>query len=196
MEINSLNTKNIIDLIYPVGCFFETIDRNFDPNISWGGAWIKDDTGTVLVSKKNTGQFSGSVGEIVGNETEILTVEQMPEHYHDITASISETTPTASFTTRSVASYNSSSSQYEMVGTMGQDMGLHNCTSTMKIWDGSHAVVSGHKDGNLINPKVYTIDISMPHKHDINIDTYSVGGNQGYSTIQPSFIVYRWFRIE
>ena len=33
------NSKAIIDLIYPVGSIYTSLDANFNPNKQWGGVW-------------------------------------------------------------------------------------------------------------------------------------------------------------
>ncbi len=90
MEINSLNTKKIIDLLFPVGCFFETTNIDFDPNISWGGTWIQDTKGYVTVGADLYGDgglasnnlVSLVVGETTGEAEHTLTVAEMPSHGH------------------------------------------------------------------------------------------------------------------
>ena len=44
------NNTKLLDLIYPVGSYYETSNSSFDPNESWGGVWSLDTDGTVLVS--------------------------------------------------------------------------------------------------------------------------------------------------
>ena len=60
----------LLDLFYPVGCFFETTDVNFDPNVTWGGVWEEDTAGQVLVAEDVN---VGNAGDTGGNE----------EHRHD-----------------------------------------------------------------------------------------------------------------
>lgn len=36
-------TFNLIDVFYPVGSYYETSDSTFDPNITWGGTWSRED---------------------------------------------------------------------------------------------------------------------------------------------------------
>jgi len=36
------NIKNIYDVFYPVGSYYETSDASFDPNTAWGGTWVKE----------------------------------------------------------------------------------------------------------------------------------------------------------
>lgn len=40
----------MMDYIYPVGCYFETTDTDFDPNQTFGGTWELEDPGLVHVS--------------------------------------------------------------------------------------------------------------------------------------------------
>ena len=42
--------KLFTDFFYPVGCYFETTDTDFDPNTTWGGTWVLEDEGLVHVS--------------------------------------------------------------------------------------------------------------------------------------------------
>ncbi len=85
MEINSLvgNTtliNSILDKIYPIGCYFETSDTNFDPNESLIGTWTRDTDGRVLVSESN----SLTIGSTGGESTHTLTANEMPSHTHSL----------------------------------------------------------------------------------------------------------------
>ena len=57
----------ILDTFYPVGSYYETSNANFDPNTAWGGTWVEDTAGRVLVAK-DTGTFS-TVGGTGGAKT-------------------------------------------------------------------------------------------------------------------------------
>lgn len=61
-----LDMASLVDVFYPVGCYFETSDTTFDPNVSWGGTWVEDSAGKVLVSK-DAGTFA-NVGDTGGVE--------------------------------------------------------------------------------------------------------------------------------
>ena len=41
---------DILNLIYPVGSYYETTDTTFDPNVTWGGTWVLEDEGLVHIS--------------------------------------------------------------------------------------------------------------------------------------------------
>lgn len=86
MEIAILS---IIDKIYPVGSYFETSDESFDPNVSWGGYWIKDTGGLVTVSIGDNGAIGAGLPitnqQISGLSQVQLTVDEMPAHNHTVT---------------------------------------------------------------------------------------------------------------
>lgn len=83
IEEGIYNTLNeIINIMCPVGTYYETSDLNFDPNVMWGGTWELDEDGTVLVSKSSVSgsKFNVDLGTIVGEETHTLTIDEMPRH--------------------------------------------------------------------------------------------------------------------
>lgn len=83
------NFAEIINMLYPVGTYFHTSDAEFNPNEVWCGTWELEFDGTVLVSKSNTSdsKFNAEVGNIVGEETNTLTIQHMPKHQHKLTLS-------------------------------------------------------------------------------------------------------------
>lgn len=82
-DVNQIKTainSGLLNLICPVGCYFETSDDDFNPNTSWGGTWELETDGTVLVSKSSESgsAFNTTVGSIVGEEEHTLTKEELP----------------------------------------------------------------------------------------------------------------------
>ena len=71
---------DLIDLFYPVGSYYETSDADFDPNEAWGGTWVKDTAGRVLVAQ-DSGTFA-TLGGTGGEEAHKLTIAEMPKHQH------------------------------------------------------------------------------------------------------------------
>ena len=90
--LNPTNLNNmqklLVDLIYPVGIYVEISDTEFDPNAAWGGTWVLENDGTVLVSKSSTtgSKFNATIGTIVGEETHTLTVDELAAHKHNMYA--------------------------------------------------------------------------------------------------------------
>ena len=80
--------SGMMDILYPVGSYYETSDTSFDPNKAWGGTWTEDTAGRVLVAKDN-GTFS-TVGTTGGSETDSHTHWQSggsdTEYMYDLTS--------------------------------------------------------------------------------------------------------------
>ncbi len=97
MNINSLETKkeidSMIDKIYPIGSLYETFDTEFDPNISWGGNWIRDTNGFVTVGAIKPDEYRSvdntwleiNCGVRKGEVNHTLSIEEIPKHKHSTT---------------------------------------------------------------------------------------------------------------
>lgn len=91
-EGNNTSMSELLDFFYPIGIYIETSDPNFDPNISWGGYWVKDTKGLVTVGAYTNGESEDSSyvntyirqGEIIGENEHQLTINEMPAHMHDM----------------------------------------------------------------------------------------------------------------
>ena len=71
--IKNTDAKGAIALLaHPVGSYYETSDTSFDPNVEWGGTWVEDTAGRMLVAQ-DSGTFT-TVGATGGAE----------KHQHDI----------------------------------------------------------------------------------------------------------------
>ncbi len=76
LDIDTINGKSVIDLIYPVGAIYLSVN-NVNPSTLFGGTWeqVKD---RFLLGAGNT-YSNGSTG---GASTVTLTANQMPSHTH------------------------------------------------------------------------------------------------------------------
>lgn len=70
--------KVFVDAIYPVGSYYETSDKNFNPNTYFGGTWVLEAEGKVHIGA-GTNYAVGATG---GEATHTLTVDEMPSHTH------------------------------------------------------------------------------------------------------------------
>lgn len=88
------NGINLLDLFYPVGTIYQTLNYDFDPNESWGGDWVRLLDGATLVDsgynvETDSTIIGSSVGQIVGNKFHTLTIKEMPKHTHTFTGKAS-----------------------------------------------------------------------------------------------------------
>lgn len=58
----------MINVLYPIGSYYETSDDNFDPNVSWGGTWQLDSQGRVTVSQDTNDTDFDTLGETGGSK--------------------------------------------------------------------------------------------------------------------------------
>ena len=63
-----INPRLLLDVIYPVGSYYETSDTLFDPNTAWGGTWLEDTEGRVLVASDINDSDFDTVGNTGGSK--------------------------------------------------------------------------------------------------------------------------------
>lgn len=51
---HSLKDLGFIDALYPIGCYYETSNGNFNPEAQWGGQWELEIEGQIHVTKDTT----------------------------------------------------------------------------------------------------------------------------------------------
>lgn len=78
-----INPKLFIDIVYPVGSYYETSNISFNPNTAWGGTWVEDSKGRVTVGMDTTQTEFDTIGETGGEKTHTLTIQEMPSHSHN-----------------------------------------------------------------------------------------------------------------
>lgn len=83
---SSAFTAAILDVFYPVGCYFETSDTTFNPNTAWGGTWVLETEGQVHVSSGTNYTVSGAGTNTTdgGAQTVTLNAAQIPAHGHNV----------------------------------------------------------------------------------------------------------------
>lgn len=60
--------KDLFDIFYPIGSYYETSNLTWTPQgAGWYGTWVEDSAGTTTVARDN-GTFK-NVGSVVGSET-------------------------------------------------------------------------------------------------------------------------------
>ena len=73
-ENNTMNvlgiSKQILNTIYPIGSYYETSDATFNPNTAWGGTWVLDTPGRVMVGtdyQEGSTSYTGRKIDVNGN---------------------------------------------------------------------------------------------------------------------------------
>lgn len=74
--------ENILNLSYPVGSIYITVDPLFNPETTFGGNWSPFGAGRVLVGLDSADADFDTCEEMSGYKTHTLTEAQMPSHTH------------------------------------------------------------------------------------------------------------------
>ena len=82
VQASELNA--FIDIIYPVGSYYETSNTTFNPNNVWGGTWVEDTGGRVLIALDSSDSDFNSVNQTGGEKEHTLTINEMPSHKHSV----------------------------------------------------------------------------------------------------------------
>lgn len=168
--------QDLCDMIYPVGCYFETTDTDFNPNDVFVGTWVLEAEGLVHISS--------------GENYEVSTdAQDGGEATHTLTADES-----------GIQAHNTVSSGYISAGITG---GSHAHTSRHRIsgnLGGDYAAppTSG-KSGSSGDRTGVVLSTSSAHTHDLPNHTHSINGASakvGHNNMQPYKIVNRWYRTE
>lgn len=73
--------SDLLNMFYPVGSIYETMDSSFDPNKKWGGTWERIKGRVLIGVDENDSDFN--IAEKTGGEkTHTLVVSELPQHTH------------------------------------------------------------------------------------------------------------------
>lgn len=163
-----LNSSSIVDLIYPVGSIYMSVNST-SPQTLFGGTWVQLED-TFLLGAGNT-YTAGSTG---GSASHTLTTDELPAHTHG-----SETL-TGSITIRAIDSVTSNNANL-----LQQNSGI--------ITRSNDSNVNGYRSSNsnyrtAQSSQYNQITVNATHEHD------SVGNGDAFSTLPPYLTVYMWKR--
>lgn len=194
MEIENLKLQKqideLIDKIYPIGSYYETSDDSFNPNTAWGGTWVEETDGSVLIAQgKNYNGKLALPGQTVGQDDFQLSLGQIPGHTHTYQKS-NATSGSHTLTEDEMPSHNhltNSEGRAVLVGDLDNWQKLGSGTVNVgrtDLWN--HTSIEGGDKG---------------HTHPINFTSTNTGtagasaSNQSrVSVVQKSKVVCRWHR--
>ena len=73
-------SDKLLNFVYPIGSYYETSDFSFNPNTSWGGTWVEDSKGLVLVALDENDVDFDTIGKTGGSK-------YLQEHAHNYSRS-------------------------------------------------------------------------------------------------------------
>ena len=214
--------SGLLDTFYPVGCYFETSDSTFDPNVSWGGTWVLENSGLFHRSGSSvTGaDADDGKGEKDGGESEVtLTYNQtgMKNHSHSYSKPPSSTDgftlkathiPAHTHGSESITGWfgirrfisNSYGTVYAVGGKMSKSASSSATSATPVASNGSTSIY-----GDVITMDATHTHTSVgggnEHKHAITNTTGTTTGNpsnanasEAHENKPPYVDVFRWHR--
>lgn len=177
---NLQNLKSFIDIIYPIGCYFETSEAEFDPNISWADTyWILESEGLVHVSGSKEGTYKvGAVGAERGANNAATQsvnayagIQDGGELEHKLTGVESG----------------------QKAGTFNTDDGGSHSHGMYSIWSNGSGSNSAYTMSSKRKLMSRSTEGAGTHKHSITLSASDA--DNAHNNMQPYINIYRWHRI-
>jgi len=198
-NLNALaGIDNIFNVIYPVGCIYESTSSTSPSTLFAGTTWTAFGQGKMLVGLDSSDDDFNSTSDSGGSKTVALTTTNMPQHNHSFSGSsgsagshshnVSGTTSTHSghthgYTVKTGRSFSSSTGSADngvVQGSNGTQLdseaqttasaGSHNHT-----WSGTTTTHPGHN-------------------HSVSGTIGNKGSGTAHDNMPPYTVVYRWKR--
>lgn len=161
--------SDLLNMFYPVGSIYETMDSSFDPNKKWGGTWERI-KGRVLVGVDENDSDFNTTEKIGGEKTHKLSVNEMPSHSHSASEKSLK------------GGVNNISGQDKTWGLTSSGI-FSNWGDTKGLYSTSRETTTNYKDG-------FYLDAT--HTHTIG----NTGGGNAHNNLQPYITCYIWKRTK
>jgi hypothetical protein len=173
--------SDLLNMFYPVGSVYETMDSSFDPNKKWGGTWVRI-KGRVLVGVDENDAYFDVPEKTGGYKKLSIKVENLPSHSHDVKVGVTINE------TKLEGGANNIAGQDANWGVTAQGNGIvTNKGDTNGFYPSTRKTTEKYHDGFWIN---------ATHKHTASttVSCASTGGGKGFEVLQPYITCYIWKR--
>lgn len=191
VTITERSVKQLIDIIYPVGSYYETTNANFNPNTAWAGTtWQRITDGRVLIA----GGGDYTVGSNYGEKTHKITTSEMPTHNHSASAASNGAHTHGRGTMNITGSIvNTDNEPFGSADTFSTSGALS--VTTQAYSEGSAGGAGGGvKSVNFNAANGWTGETSSNGAHSHTITVGNNGSGTAMNLVQPSKAVARWLR--
>lgn len=188
-NLNALTgIDNIYDVVYPVGCIYESTDSTDPSTLFTGTTWTAFGQGKMLVGLDPNDDDFDSTDDSGGSKTVTLTEAQMPTHDHDDTFSIENAGNHTHSDTFAIENAGNHRHSYTKETTHGGSVaGAKDGLSTFSTGYTDYAGVHNHSiTGGISN--------AGTHNHSINGSVSNAGSGEAHDNMPPYIVVYRWKR--
>lgn len=173
--------SDLLNMFYPVGSVYETMDSSFDPNEKWGGTWVRI-KGRVLVGVDENDAYFNVPEKTGGYKKPSIKVENLPSHSHNVKVGVTINE------TKLEGGVNNIAGQDANWGVTAQGNGIvANKGDTNGFYPSTRKTTEKYHDGFWIN---------ATHKHTASttVSCASTGGGKGFEVLQPYITCYIWKR--
>lgn len=173
--------SDLLNMFYPVGSVYETMDSSFDPNKKWGGTWVRI-KGRVLVGVDENDAYFDVPEKTGGYKKPSIKVENLPSHSHNVKVGVTINE------TKLEGGANNIAGQDANWGVTAQGNGIvTNKGDTNGFYPSTRKTAEKYHDGFWIN---------ATHKHTASttVSCASTGGGKGFEVLQPYITCYIWKR--
>ena len=207
VTITERSVKQLIDIIYPVGTYYETTNANFNPNTAWAGTtWQRITDGRVLIA----GGDEYTVGTNYGEKTHKITTSEMPAHNHSA-SSASNGAHGHTASTGSAGAHTHTRGTMNITGRVGaalQDYAgptgpfYTGGSNVPEAQDGNHGPYNIYFDASRswtgstssAGAHTHTVTVNNNGAHAHTITVGNSGSGTAMNMLQPSKAVARWLR--
>jgi hypothetical protein len=201
----TLSGKSIFDLVYPVGCIYESTSSTV-PNTLFGGTWERFGNGRVLIGVNSSDTVLSSSNNTGGSENPLsahshtvnppnTTTSSSGNHAHSIDPPSTSTNTTGGHQHKTtvasvIVPHISGSSGYAHPTSGG-----HYFSSTVQLNAQSTSVEGNHS--HTVDIASFNSSTTGAHTHTFDIAEFNSGtkgSNSNHDNWQPFITVYRWRR--
>lgn len=196
----TMTRTEMLNKYYPVGTYYETYDANFNPNEAWGGTWVEDSSGRVLISAGTNDGITYTVNETGGERTHTLTPGETAMKSHSHTYSKSNTA--TNNTTLSISQMPSHAGHLPV--NNGSHTGYGNAKSyylaDVTLYSYGSVGRGWNNNGTELTPAGVNRGGGQGHNHGISLSNATTTGNPAdangaaHNNMQPYKVVKRWHR--
>ena len=184
VTVTERSVKQLIDIIYPVGTYYETTDNTFNPNTAWAGTtWQKIADGRVLIA----GGGDYTVGSNYGEKTHKITIAEVPAHNHSASTATNGAHTHKPGTMEITGWHDAGDAEYQCGGAF--TMSTRTTTHNQYVEGGStNARV------NFTASRNWSGETASNGNHNHNVTVGNSGSGTPMNIVQPSQAVARWLR--
>lgn len=174
-------TNMVLDFMFPVGTLYWTSDSSFNPNVTFGGTWVRIKDTFIWAAGDNDTVVPSTYTKEDGELTATIGVNNLPAHTHALGGSTGSTQPTftnPSYTTGNPSPVLKGSIQFRKYYNGNNPGWVHNDTGSSMLSEADGSGSLGQFDSTSTEKGSRYFYINATHTHTVSVNTSgSVGSH-------------------